>query len=134
MKERYKNIRRRFSEPFKQTIVKDLDNGRIRVSQVVTSYAVCSKTVYKWLAKYSIHYIKQSRVIIEMKSEKQQTDQLQQRVAELERTLGQKQMRIDYLEKLVEISQDKLGIDIEKKGVLPRSNGSGITAKNTRGK
>jgi transposase len=134
MKERYKNIRRRFSEPFKQSIVKDLDNGRVRVSQIVTRYTVCRKTVYKWLAKYSIHYSKQSRVVIEMKSEKQQTDQLQQRIAELERTLGQKQMRIDYLEKLMEISQDKLGIDIEKKDVLPRSNGSGITAKNTRGK
>jgi transposase len=41
-----------------------------------------------------------------MESEALKTKQLQDRNAELERIIGQKQMQIDYLEKLIELASE----------------------------
>ncbi len=69
--------------------------------------------------------------------EKDSTDhklkQLQDRIKELEAAVGNKQMRIDYLEKLIEITGEELGVDIEKKGERRPSSGSGNTRKGTVG-
>lgn len=40
--------------------------------------------------------------------------ELQSRIAELERALGQKQMNIDYLEMMIELAKKEYDIDIEK--------------------
>ena len=39
---------------------------------------------------------------------------LQLRIADLERSLGQKQMTIDFLEKLIELAKQQYNIDIKK--------------------
>ena len=41
--------------------------------------------------------------------------ELKDKIKELEQALGQKQMRIDYLEKVVEFASERTGEDIEKK-------------------
>ena len=49
-----------------------------------------------------------------MESEAYKTLRLQQQVAELERVIGQKQMEIDFLNKLLEIGSDEMGFDLKK--------------------
>ena len=49
-----------------------------------------------------------------MESEALKTKALLERNAELERIIGQKQLKIDYLEKLIEIASDDLKIDLKK--------------------
>ncbi len=49
-----------------------------------------------------------------MESEQHKTLYLQQRLGELERIIGQKQMEIDYLNKALEISSEELGYDLKK--------------------
>ena len=44
---------------------------------------------------------------------------------ELEGMLGRKQIAIDYLEKLIELAEKELSIDIKKNLNTPPSNGSG---------
>ena len=66
-------------------------------------------------------------MVVQMDSESKKNEQLKAKIAELERALGQKQMRVDYLEKMIELTSDKYQWDIEKKNALPRSNGSGNT-------
>ena len=53
-------------------------------------------------------------MIIQQDSESVKTQELLKRVAELERTLGQKQMVIDYQDKLLELASKELEIDIKK--------------------
>ena len=53
-------------------------------------------------------------MVIQKDSEAQKTIELLNLVAELERKLGQKQMQIDYLEKLVEIASKDLDVDLKK--------------------
>jgi hypothetical protein len=55
--------------------------------------------------------------------------ELQERIRELERAVGQKQMKVDFLEKLIEIADGELGIDIKKKAGSPPRSGSGGTEK-----
>ena len=52
------------------------------------------------------------------------------RIAELERIVGQKQLNIDYLEKVIELAKEELGIDIKKNSDTPQSGGS--TSKNAQ--
>ncbi len=56
-----------------------------------------------------------------MESEAVKTKLLVERNAELERIIGQKQLKIDYLEKLLEIASEDLKIDLKKSINMPLS-------------
>ena len=86
----------------------------IRVSELSNLYQVSSQSIYRWLHKYSKHHQKGTIQVVQMESESQKTKQLLERLAELERIVGQKQLEIDYLEKLVEIGSEELNVDIKK--------------------
>ncbi len=49
-----------------------------------------------------------------MESESYKTQQLLQRLSELERAVGQKQLEIDFLNKLFELGSEELGFDLKK--------------------
>ena len=49
-----------------------------------------------------------------MESEQVKTKALQEQVARLERIVGQKQMEIDFLNKLIELASEKYQEDIKK--------------------
>lgn len=53
-------------------------------------------------------------MVVQKDSEAQRTSDLLNQVAELERCLGQKQMQIDHLEKLVELASKEYDIDFKK--------------------
>jgi hypothetical protein len=53
---------------------------------------------------------------------------------EAEMSVGQKQIMIDFLEKMIELAEQEYGIDIKKKFSLGRSVGFGSTGKRTRSK
>jgi hypothetical protein len=44
--------------------------------------------------------------------------------------VGQKQIQIEFLEKMIEIAEKELKIDIKKKSSTPQSAGSGKSGKN----
>jgi transposase len=85
--------------------------------------------VYKWLFIYSPLQEKKIKLVVEMESESNKIMLLQQRVAELERIIGQKQLEIDYLDKVLEIGSDEMGFDFKKNFSAKLSNGSGSTKK-----
>lgn len=108
-------MKRVFSLELKLDLVKKIESGTVRVSEVCKIYGVSHTAIYKWLHKYSQLYHKQARVVVERKSLSKKNQELKDRIKELERTVGQKQLRIDYLEKVVEVSSERIGYDIEKK-------------------
>lgn len=108
-------MHRVFDLELKLDLVKKIENGELRVSEVSRLYNVSGTAVRKWLRKYSDLYQRQIQVVVEKKSLGKKNKEQADRIKALERTLGQKQMRIDYLEKLLEIASGRLGGDIEKK-------------------
>ena len=107
--------KRIFSPELKLDLVKKIEQGDLRVLDVSRIYGVSNTAVYKWLRKYSDLYKTQSRVIVEHKSISNKNKELQEQIEKLEQALGQKQMRIDYLEKVVEFASERFGEDFEKK-------------------
>ena len=120
-----------FSETLKKQIVKQLVNKRITLNQVVVEHQVSRTSVYRWLYKYSPVHTQKCTLVVQMKSEEQRKHELHQRVAELERIVGQKQLEIDFLNKLLEVGSKELGFDLKKSFSSPPSSGTGITSTGT---
>lgn len=117
--------RRLFSEAFKREKVKDLVEKRISIRQLSSLYEVSRTAVYNWLYAYSPHHEQKTNLVVQMESEAHKSQMLQQRVAELERVIGQKQLELDFLNKLFEIGSQELGFDIKKNLSTKLSNGTG---------
>ena len=124
---------RNFSEEFKRSKVKDLLLKKVRVKELCLIYSVSRASVYKWIYLYS-DAEKGTKTVVQMESEYTKTQELLQRVAELERVVGQKQMEIDYLNKVFDLANEEVGYDLKKKYAPGRSNGSVSTPKATRTK
>ena len=120
-----------FSEALKKQIVKDLVNKRVTIQQVILEHQVSRHSVYRWLYKYSPLHEQKCTLVVQMKSEEQRKYELQQRVADLERIVGQKQLEIDFLNKLLEVGSKELGFDLKKSFSSPPSNGTATTGTGT---
>ena len=116
---------RTFSDAFKREKVKDLVEKRISIKQLCSLYEVSRSAVYKWLYAYSPHHEQKTILVVQMESEAHKSQMLQQKVAELERIVGQKQLELDFLNKLFEIGSRELGFDIKKNLSTKLSNGTG---------
>ena len=123
--------RRCFSEEFKKSKVKELVEKQITVVQLSRLYSVSRASVYKWLYLYSVHHEKRTTLVVQMESESFKTMRLQQRVAELERIIGQKQLDLDFLNKLFELAGEELGYDLKKNFSLKQSNGTDLNGITT---
>ena len=118
--------RRIFSEELKKKIVKDLVAKRITLGQVVAEHQVNRNSVYNWLYKYSPQHQPKPTLVVQMQSEEIKNHELRQRIADLERIVGQKQLEIDFLNKLLEVGSEELGFDLKKNFNASPSNTSGV--------
>ena len=106
--------KRKFSEDFKLKLVKEYETGEFSVVEMAKIYDISFQTIYNWIYKYS-KYNKQSIQVVEMKdSQAHKIKQMEARIKELEQAVGQKQMNIDYLEKMIELAKENYDIDIKK--------------------
>ncbi len=117
---------RGFSEEFRKTKVKELLSGQLKVRDLCALYGLSRTSVYKWLYLYS-EAEKGVKTVVQMESEAFKTQLLQQRVAELERVVGQKQLEIDYLNVCLKVVSGELGYDVKKKYGPPHLSGSEVT-------
>lgn len=106
--------RRIFSATFKEQKVKEIEKGLLSITQASKLYKVSCQSIYKWLYKYSTKYEKGVVQVVQMESEAKKTEELLKRVSELEQVVGQKQLEIDYLNKLLELSSLEFKVDIKK--------------------
>ena len=122
---------RRFSDNFKIQKVRELETGKIKISELCKEYEVSSKSVYRWLDKFGSTKEKQVRMIVESDSDTKQLLLLRKQVAELEQIIGQKQILIDFKDKMIDIAEETYGVDIKKKFSTQPLNTSGNIEKIT---
>ena len=109
-----------FSESLKKQIVTQLSRKEISISQVVTLYSVSRTSVYNWIYTYSPEHKSGTKMVVQKESESTKTEKILQRNAELERIVGQKQLELDYLKKLIELANKELGYDLKKSFAPPQ--------------
>ena len=129
MKANLKNIKkiRIYSEEFKRTIVKDFESGEFSILQLAKLHGISNVSIYKWIYKYSSFNEKGVRVVEMKNSSTKKMKDLEARIKELEGIVGCKQIEIDYLNKMIDIANDELNIDIKKKLNTSQSTGSKAT-------
>ena len=123
--------RRIFSEDLKRQVVKELVGRRTTLRSVMNEHQVSAQSVYKWLYKYSPQNQPKCTLVVQMKSEATKNQELQKRIAELERIVGQKQLELDFLNKLIEIGSKELEFDFKKNFSPKLSNGTGSASDPT---
>jgi transposase-like protein len=126
-------IPRYFSEGFRQGRVKEIERNLTTVAAVCREYEVSRSAVYKWIYKYSFFRKRQIRQIIEPMSDTQKIKELQAKIKELERLVGQKQIQLEFKDKMIEIAEEMYHVDIKKKLGSKLSGGSATTARDTPG-
>ena len=124
---------RYFSIPFKKKIVEQVEKNLCSVSEVSKEYGVSRTAVYNWVYAYSSLYKRGFRQVIEPMSDTKRIKELRTRIKELERVIGQKQMELEFKEKIIELAEELYGIDIKKKYDSQQSSGFGNSEKNTDG-
>lgn len=118
-----------FSDAFKIEKVREIESKQVRISEIVKEYEVSSNTVYKWLKKYGTMKKKPERLIVESDSDTKKLLELRKRIAELERMVGQKQILIDFKDKMIELAEAHYNIDIKKNSSTQPSDNTGKTGK-----
>lgn len=108
-------VRRTFSAEFRRKKVEEIECKISSVSEISREYQVTRAAVYKWIKQYSTSMKKKERLIIEAESDTRKLAILQQRIAELERLLGQKQIQLEFMEKVIDIAEETYHVDIKKK-------------------
>ncbi len=123
--------RRHFSDSFKIQKVREIETGKTKVSEICKQYEVTDTNVYRWLNKFGTMRDKKERLVIETDSDTKKLLELKKKVADLERIIGQKQIMIEFKDKMIELAEETYGVDIKKKFSTLQSNTSGTTGNNT---
>jgi transposase len=122
-------INRYFSEDFKRKKVSEIDRNLSSVAEVCRQYQVSDTAVYKWIYKYSRMRKKGEKQVVELKSDTEKIKALKEQIRELERVVGEKQIKLDFQEKMIEIAEQEYKVDIKKKFSGKLSSGTGPNEK-----
>ena len=125
-------FQRSFSEDFKKKKVRELERNITSVTDISRTYSVSRSAVYKWIYKYSAMAKKQVKQVVEAKSDTLKIKALEDRIKELERVVGQKQLLLEFKDKMIEIAEATYNVDIKKKEGFRLSSGITSIGKSTR--
>lgn len=116
MKANVKLIRshRKFSKSFKESLVKEFEKGDLSIPQLSKLHGIATKQLYNWVYKYSTFNKKGYRIVEMKQSSTNKIKELEKRLKELEQIVGRKQIKIDYLETLIDVANEELGANIKK--------------------
>ncbi|HET9487189.1 MAG TPA: transposase [Chryseosolibacter sp.] len=118
---------RYFSEDFKRKKVSELDRNLISIAELCREHQVSATAVYKWIYAYSTMRKKGLKQVIETKSDGQKLIALREEMKELQRIIGEKQIKLDFQEKLISLAEREYKVDIKKKLSGKLSSGTGLT-------
>jgi transposase len=122
---------RSFSEDFKRKKVRELERNHTSITDICRTYTVSRTSIYRWIYKYSAMAKKQEKQVVESKSDTAKIKALQEQIKELERIIGQKQLLLEFKDKMIEIAEADYGVDIKKKVGSKLSSGTSLTEKST---
>jgi len=103
-----------YSESFRINVVREVESGIITKEAAGRKYGIQGKTtVLSWCRKYGREDYPYMPGNVKMPQHT--VDEKDQRIAELERLLKQKDLAIDALESLIEVANEIYATDLKKK-------------------
>lgn len=121
---------RTFSDSFKASKVREIESGRTKIYEIIREYEVSRTSIYKWIKAYgSLKNDKPERMVFESESDTKKLLEFKKKVAELEQIIGQKQILLDFQNKMIELAEEKYGVDIKKNFFSRPSSSSEKTIK-----
>ncbi len=126
MKANIRKIRknRKYTVEFKRKLVQEFESGRQSVYELERLYGVSNSCIYGWIYKFSTFNKKGYRIVEHKRSSSSKVKELENRIKELESIVGWKQIKIDFLETMMDVAKEELDIDIRKKYSTLQSNDS----------
>jgi len=121
--------RRKFTEEFKRHIVREFESGKFSVKELSLLYGLSFTSIYKWIYKYSTTHEKEYQIVELKNSSYMKVKELKEKIKNLEQLLGQERVKNAYLEKLIDIAEERMNIDIKKNANLKPSDGLSKTKK-----
>lgn len=127
-------INRNFSEVLKRKLVSELDRNLVTVPELCREHQVSRTSVYRWIYLYSGMRRKGLKQIVEAKSDSRKLLQLREEIKELQRVIGEKQVKLDFQDKMIALAEAEYGVDIKKKVSGLLCSGTGSIEKRTKSK
>jgi transposase-like protein len=121
--------RKIYSEQIKRKAVDDFRSGHHTALELADLYHCHPQTIYNWIYKYSPGDSPQINVVEMSESADQKVKDLQAKIAKLEQMVGQKQIKVDFLEKMIELAEQEYDLDVKKSSSSKPSSGFGSTDK-----
>ena len=122
------NSRRVFSEEFKKAWIKEYESGKFTVNEIGRLFGIQKPVIYRLIYKHSAYNKKSVKVVEMNESSTKKLKDFELRIKELEQIVGQKQLKIDYLEKMIELAKEEFNIDIKKNSDTLQSGGFSKTS------
>lgn len=116
--------RREFSDEIRRKVVREFRDGKYTVKELADLYHTSEQTIYRWIHKFSSTDEPTITVVEMADSTDNKLKDLQQRIAELERALGQKQIKLDFYEKMMDLAKEEYDLDLKKNSFTKPSSGS----------
>ena len=108
---------KRYSEAFKRQVVAEYETG-ISISDLQKKYGITGgMTIPNWVKKYAKQGFRHELVRIQTAEEVNRVKELEQQVQELEQTLGKVVLEKLKLESILEVLEERYGVEVKKNAV-----------------
>lgn len=123
MRKNLKSIKKKrsYSKDFKKQLVEEFETGKFSVPELEKLHQISNSSIYSWIYKYSNFNSKGYRIVENKTSSTKKIKELEQQIKDLEAMVGRKQIKIDYLETMMQLAKQELDIDIKKNFFTPQS-------------
>ena len=109
-----KTIIKRYSEAFKQQVVREYEGGG-SIHGLSEKYGIHGgNTIRGWLKKYAREGIRHKLLLIQSPEEQEQVKQLKSRTSQLEKLVAQLMLDKVMLETTLQVAEAQLGVDFKK--------------------
>lgn len=110
----HKTIIKRYSEGFKQQVVREYEGGR-SVHELSEKYGIHGgSTIRGWIKKYAREGVRHKLLLIQSPEEQEQMKQLKVRTSQLEKLVAQLMLDKVMLETTLQVAEERLGLDLKK--------------------
>lgn len=104
----------RYSEAFKQEVVREVESGTRSLSEARAVYHLGSCTIQKWIKRMGKFDLLPRAIRVEKPDEKDRIKELERQIKDLKNALAETQVRYILAESQLEVVCEQQGLDVDE--------------------